>query len=271
MPNLDLTIIVVSHNTRKMTIDCLRSVVEQTKNISYELIVFDNASTDGSVDAIRSHFPQINLITSPEDLGFASANNAAAQRARGQRLLLLNPDTVVLDGAIDQLCDFAAANPGYRIWGGRTIFPDGSLNPSCWRFQTLWRLCYEAFGFTALLPAIFRGQSYGSWNADTERTVDVIAGCFFLVDRDLWLALKGFDPIFFMFGEEADFCLRARKLGARARFTPNVTIVHYGGGAYPDRAELYVQTFASRVTLMKSPLERGVQFHGTSDVLHSAT
>ena len=249
MQNIDLTIIVVSYNTQKMTLECIRSVIEQTKSTIYELIVYDNNSTDGSVEAIRSNFPQINLVTSP-NLGFASANNAAARLARGERLLLLNPDTVILDGGIDKLFCFAAANPGYRIWGGRTLFPDGSVNPSCWRYQTLLNLCFETFGLTVLAPAVFPGQSYGSWKADTERTVDYIAGCFFMIDRELWRALNGFDPTYFMFGEEADLCLRGRKFGARPRFTPDATIVHYGGSSYPNRADLYIQTFASRVTLM---------------------
>src|ERR1700761_6174204 len=97
--DLDLTIIIVSYQTRDMTLACIRSVIEQTAT-SYEIIVLDNGSTDGSADAIRRNFPNITLIASEENLGFARANNVAAARARGRRLLLLNPDTVVLDHAI---------------------------------------------------------------------------------------------------------------------------------------------------------------------------
>ena len=140
MPNLterdgefDITIIIVSYNTRDMTVDCIRSVRDQVFAVRVEIIVLDNASTDGSVEAIRENFPEINLIASTENLGFGLANNVAAMRARGQRLLLLNPDTVILDYAIDRLHEFAVANPECRIWGGRTVSADGALIPqSCW-------------------------------------------------------------------------------------------------------------------------------------------
>lgn len=248
---MDLTIIVVSHNTRDMTVECIKSVIEQTKRVRYELIVFDSGSYDDLVNAIRSYFPEIKLIASPEDVGFARANNTVATHARGRYLLLLNPDTIVTNNAIDQLYDFAIANPEYRIWGGRTIFPDGTLNPSWWRYPTLWRLFCKVFGLSAIMNSVFPGESYGAWKACDVRTVDIIAGCFFLIDRDLWNRLNGFDPIFFMFSEDADLCLRARKLGARPGFTPNATIIHYGGAAYPDKAEHYIETLTSRVTLMQ--------------------
>ena len=131
-----LSILVVSYNTRAMTLDCLRSVVAETRT-PYELIVLDNASADGSAEAVAAEFPQARLIASPENLGFAEGNNVAAQEARGEYLLLLNPDTLVLRGSLDRLLDFARAEPGAGIWGGRTLFADGRLNPSsCWR---AWR------------------------------------------------------------------------------------------------------------------------------------
>src|ERR1700682_2854309 len=103
---LDVSIIIVSYNTRDMTVECIRSVIEHTTGVSYELIVLDNASTDGSAEAIRANFPQLDLIASAQNLGFAGGNNIAAKRARGRRLLLLNPDTVVLNHAIDRLYEF---------------------------------------------------------------------------------------------------------------------------------------------------------------------
>src|SRR4051794_33543112 len=118
---MDLTIIVVTHNTREMTIECIRSILEQTTDVQYELIVFDSASTDGSSEAIREQFPTVRVITSPQNVGFAKANNIAARSANGRRLLLINPDTVVLDHAIDRLNQFANLTPECRIWGGRTL------------------------------------------------------------------------------------------------------------------------------------------------------
>ena len=250
---MDMSIIIVTHNTREMTLECIRSVIRETKTTRYELIVFDSGSTDDSVEAIRLAFPHISLITSPKDIGFANANNISAKTARGRRLLLLNPDTVILDGAIDQLHAFAQANPECRIWGGRTVFADGSLNPgSCWRYSTLWSVfCYATGLSTLKSSSLFNPESYGGWKRDTVRAVDIVSGCFFLIDRDMWQELNGFDPVFFMYGEEADLCSRAQKLGARPMITPAATIIHHGGASYPDEAERTVHLLTGRVTLMR--------------------
>lgn len=250
----DLTIVIVSYQTRDMTLACIRSVIEQTSVTSYEIIVLDNASTDGSADAIRSTFPNITLIASNENLGFARANNVAAARARGRRLLLLNPDTVVLDQAIDRLQTFASKRPACGIWGGRTVFADGSLNPaSCWRRATLWSVFCRTFGLTQFRSSpLFNWEGYGGWVRDTERQVDIVTGCFFLVDRALWDRCHGFDPVFFMYGEEADLCLRARRhFGAQPMITPDATIIHYGHASEPHAVEQKIKVFAGRVSLMQ--------------------
>ena len=149
-----------------MTLECLRSIVRETRAHAYEIIVVDNRSSDGSADAIASEFPHIQLIRSEENLGFARACNLAATLARGEMLLLLNPDTVVLDQAIDRLLEFAEAEPRAGIWGGRTLFADGSLNPtSCWGKMTLWSLVSMAVGLKVLFPKseFFNSEGYGQW------------------------------------------------------------------------------------------------------------
>ena len=135
---LDLSIIIISYNTREMTLACLRSIYEQTSDIAFEIIVVDNDSRDDSPLAIADNYPEVTLIKSKENFGFARANNLAAERAKGTYLLLLNPDTVVLDGAIQKLHAFSQENPDNRLYGGRTLYGDYSLNPtSCWKCQTL--------------------------------------------------------------------------------------------------------------------------------------
>lgn len=250
---IDITIIIVSYNTCAMTIECIRSVIAQASAARYEIIVLDNASKDGSVEAIRTNFPDINLIASSENLGFGRGNNAAAMNARGRRLLLLNPDTVILDSAIDRLHEFATANPDCRIWGGRTMFADGTLNPSsCWGDATLWSIFCLATGLTRFKDSTFLNpEGYGGWKRDSVRSVDIVTGCFLLIDRELWEQLDGFDPQFFMYGEEADLCLRARKLGARPTITPAATIIHHGKASEPDRAEQRLKVLAGRITLMR--------------------
>jgi len=248
-----VSIIVVSYNTREMTLECLRSVAAETRS-PYELIVVDNDSSDGSAEAIAAEFPEISLIASKENYGFARANNIAATQARGEYVLLLNPDTVVLDGAIDRLLEFARAKPEAKIWGGRTHYGDGSLNPTCcFQRMSVWRLFCRATGLSSLLGNHqLVSEAYGGWAMDTVRPVDIVTGCFLLIPRDLWTALGGFDLTYFMYGEEADLCIRAKaEYGADPHFTPNAVIIHYGGASEKVRADKLVRLFAAKMTLIR--------------------
>lgn len=261
----ELSILIISYNTAGLTLACLDSVVAETKATAYEIIVVDNASSDGSADAIAAAHPEVRMIRSDVNLGFAQGNNVAAQVAKADLLLLLNPDTVVLDGAIDRLVAFAKARPETRIWGGRTVFGDGSLNPSnCWRRMSLWNLFCRAAGLTGLFPKseFFNAEAYGGWLRDTEREVDIVTGCFFLIERRFWVTLGGFDPLFFMYGEEADLCLRARAFGARPRITPDARIVHYGGASERVRAEQIIRVSRAKVSLLTRHMPVGVRGAG---------
>ncbi len=230
----ELSVLVVNWNTRDLTLACLSSVFANTIDTDFEVIVVDNGSADGSANLIADAFPQLRLLAETTNHGFAVANNIAAMFARGRYLLLLNSDTEVRPGAIDKLMQFAKARPRARIWGGRTVFADGSLNPmSAWGKITLWSTFCFAVGLTRFFPnsPVLNPEGLGGWDRSSEREVDIVSGCYFLIERDLWETLGGFDPIFFMFGEEADLCHRALSLGARPRITPESTIVHHGGGS----------------------------------------
>jgi hypothetical protein len=249
-----LSIIVVSYNTREVTLACLASVYRYPPDVPFELILIDNQSADGSAAAVSERFPQVRLINAQENLGFARANNVAAREARGERLLLLNPDTLVFDGSLTALWDFAGARPDRGIWGGRTLFEDGSLNPtSCWGRITPWSLFCSAVGLNWAFPRshVFNPESYGDWPRDTEREVDIVTGCFLLIDRSLWERLGGFDPLFFMYAEEADLCLRARALGYRPTVTPSAVIVHLGGRSEVSHVEKTIKTARGRMTLVR--------------------
>ena len=250
----NFSIIIVSFNTRQMTLACLRSIYAQALSSDFEIVLVDNASEDGSVAAIREEFPQVRLLAEAENHGFARANNLAAEYAQGDYLLLLNPDTLVLDHAIDRLLDFARDNQEANIWGGRTVFADGSLNPtSCWRRMTLWNLFCRAVGLSLIFPKseIFNPESYGGWQRDSVRRVDIVTGCLFLIKREMWVRLGGFAPAFFMYGEEADLCLRARKIGCRPMITPEATIVHYGGASEKTRAGKLIKLLTAKVELVR--------------------
>ncbi len=254
-----LSIIVVSYNTSDMTVAALQSVYDTAKDVNFELFVYDNNSTDGSVGAIQSAFPveaypNLNLVVLDENLGFAAANNRAAMHAQGRYILLLNPDTLLLPGAIQGLLAFAEREPASLIWGARNLLGDGSLDlGSCWGKMTLWSSFSFAFGLSRLFSksTFFNPEGYGGWNRTTERPVDIITGCFFLVDSELWRKLDGFDERFFMYAEEADFCLRASKLGAQPRFTPEVEIIHYGAASEALRANRMARTISGKITLAK--------------------
>jgi GT2 family glycosyltransferase len=253
-PIAAVSIIIVSYNTRQMTVDCIASVLDQAHAIKQEIIMVDNNSNDGSAAEIRKRFPSVKLICSTENLGFAKANNLAARHATADLLLLLNPDTLILDQAVEKLVTFSKQHPKAGIWGGRTLFGNGSLNStSCWRFMSLWSLFCQAAGFSRALKrsALLNSEAYGGWNRNTEREVDFVTGCFLLIKTDLWIKLHGFDETFFMYAEEADLCLRARKFGARPLVTPNAEIIHYGGASEAMRASKLEKLFAAKVTFIK--------------------
>jgi N-acetylglucosaminyl-diphospho-decaprenol L-rhamnosyltransferase len=251
---VELSIVVISYNTKALTLEALASLLRYPPPVDFEVIVLDNKSPDGSAAAIAEAFPQVELIAHPLNVGFAKANNIAAERSRGRRLLLLNPDTVTLEHSHSGHWAFAEREPQRGIWGGRTLFPDLTLNPtSCWRRMTLWSLLCSALGLTHMFPKsrLFSSESYGDWKRDTVADVDIVTGCFLMIDTALWRRLGGFDEAFFMYAEEADLCLRAKGLGARPGISPEAEIVHMGGVSEKTGVDKIVRTVRGRVTLMR--------------------
>lgn len=254
MSQPDLTVIIVSYNTRDLTRAALTTLHATTRLSAFRTVVLDNASSDGSANAIATEFPWVELIRSEENLGFARANNVVAAMASTEWLLLLNPDTECHEGAVDKLLAFGIAHPGGGIYGGRTVFPDGTLNiASCWNRITPWSVFCSATGLTAAFPrtTLFNPEALGGWQRDTEAEVDIVAGCFLLIRRELWNRLGGFDLRYFMYGEEADLCLRARRLGYRPMITPDAQIMHLVGAASVSRAAKRILVTKARVTLIR--------------------
>ncbi len=255
MGSADLSIILVSYNTRDLTLAALRSIYAETSDTSFDIQVVDNASRDGSGTAIASEFPAVALRALPENVGFGRAVNLAAAESTGRYLLLLNPDTRVLDRAIDRLVAFADAHPSAGIYGGITLHDDGSLNPtSCWNRPTLWSAFAQGLGLSALFRgnAVFDAERVAENRLHAQAvTVDIVTGCFLLIRRDLWGALGGFEPSFFMYGEDVDLCLRARTLGARPCIFPEAKIVHYGGASESIAAEKLERLLRSKLQLFR--------------------
>ena len=252
--DVNVSVLIISFNTRALTLQCLRSVHEQTRGVEYEVVVVDNASDDGSADAIAAEFPSVRLIRLEENIGFARANNLAAKSALGRYLLLLNPDTVILDGAIQKAVAFADANPRAGIVGGRTYFGDHRLNyNSCHGAPTPWSQLCKGLGLSAVFrrSRLFDPESLGPWQRDDVREVDAVTGCFLLIERDLWNRLGGFDESFFMYGEDTDLCLRAARLGRASMICPDCTLIHYGGQSDRVRADKMVRLFRAKAQLIR--------------------
>jgi len=249
----ELTVIVVTWNSRDLTLRCLETLFESTPNLDMRVIVADNGSEDGSADAIAERFPQVDLIRNPGDFGFARANNEAIKRVDSEWLLLLNPDTEVHPNAINNLLAFSKQHPEAGVTGGRTVFRDGSLNPaSAWDKMTAWSLFCYLCGLSTLFngSSVFNPERIGGWKRDTVRHVDIVQGSFFMLPTALWRTLGGFDRRYFMYGEEVDMCLRAAALGYRPMITPDAEIMHLGGASAP-RGVRMLQIWTSKTTLIR--------------------
>jgi N-acetylglucosaminyl-diphospho-decaprenol L-rhamnosyltransferase len=249
---MDVSVLIISYNTRDLTLACIQSVIDQTKLVSYEIIVVDNQSKDDSAAAIAEKYPQVKLIVPEQNLGFAGGNNLAATQAQGDYLLLLNPDTVILDGAVDKVVAFARAHPEAGAVGGRTYFGDMTLNPnSCHGAPTPWSLLCMGTGLSSLFrrSSLFDPESLGKWERNTVREVDAITGCFLLIGRPLWTKLGGFDLDFFMYSEDTDLSLRVWREGRSCLICPEARLIHYGGQSDKVRPDKMVRLFRAKSQL----------------------
>jgi GT2 family glycosyltransferase len=249
----ELTVIVVTWNTRELTLRCLETLFDNSPNSGMQVIVVDNNSQDGSADLIAKRFPQIHLIRNHEDSGFGRANNLAIESVTTEWILLLNPDTEVYSNSINALLAFSKRHPKAGITGGRQVFPDGSLNiGSAWNKMTPWSLFCSSTGLSVLFSqtTLFNPEAIGGWKRDTERHVDIVSGSFLMIRTALWRTLGGFDPRYFMYGDDADLCLRAATLGYRPMITPEAQIMHLGG-ASEVKAVRMVQLCKAKSTLVR--------------------
>lgn len=248
-----VSIILVSYNTAEHTLRALKSVYAQT-HTPFEVIVVDNQSTDHSVASIRAQFPQVHLIESPSNDGFAAGVCQGVAVAQADYFLLLNPDTQILDGAIDTLLQFANNYPYHGIWGGITLNEDRSLNTQhAWSKPDFLSLLFSALGLSKAFPqsCLFNQANYGCWQRDSIKAVDIISGCFFLTTQQVWQTTGGLDPAFFMYAEEADLCLRAQQLGYQPIVTPDARIIHHGGASHSHFSGKQIKLLTGKVELIE--------------------
>lgn len=224
----DLSIVLVTYNCEDWVDRCLNGLESGLAGLAAEVIVVDNASSDTSADRVAAH-PEVQLIYNETNVGFARAVNQGVARSSSPWILLLNPDMDLRPGSLKALYDFAQSRPGHGIYGGRTLRPDGGVEPSsCWALPTVWSTACFAFGLSTVFAKnkFFDPESMGSWPRDTVRQVGLVTGCLLLTPRAVWDDLHGLDEDYFVYGEDADFCARARRRGYRPIITPTAEVVH---------------------------------------------
>ncbi|HTW94060.1 MAG TPA: glycosyltransferase family 2 protein [Tepidisphaeraceae bacterium] len=227
----EISIIIVSFNTRELTLKCLAHVQADSAGINAEVIVVDNASTDGSSAAIRSAYPEAAVIDAGRNLGFAGGNNVGMAHAKGEFFLLLNSDAFLHPGAIQAMTDYLRAHSTTALVGPRLLNADGTLQLSCYRFPSPARAWAENLWLPRLFPPAHFLSDYRRWPHDREMNVDWVIGACFMVRRNVYETLGGFDERFFMYAEETDWQQRMRQGGWQIGFTPAALVTHLGGAS----------------------------------------
>jgi GT2 family glycosyltransferase/lipopolysaccharide/colanic/teichoic acid biosynthesis glycosyltransferase len=229
---MDLTIVIVNYNVKEFLEQSIISIKKSCRNIEYELVVVDNASSDGSIELIRQNFPEIKLITNTENKGFAAANNQAIKRAQGEFILLINPDTIVQEDTFSVILNFFKNHPECGMVGCKILNPDGSLQLACRRsFPTPWVAFTKIIGLSKLFP---NSKLFGRYNLtylDPDRTyeVEAISGSFMFFRRQVVENIGYLDDSFFMYGEDLDWCFRIREAGWKIYYLPETKIIHFKG------------------------------------------
>lgn len=236
---MTLSIIIVNFNTKDLLRDCLDSLFKSSEksksSFDFEVIVVDNGSTDGSVESLKKlqtgKLTKLKIILNEENLGLGTANNQAFRQAQGEYILFLNPDTLILDNSLELMVNWLKNHPRVGALGCQILNKDGEVLGSGGFFPSLWRvfLWASALDHFSLIREVF-----GSYHPPTsfftkEGNLDWVQGCAFLIRREVFDAVEGFEPKFFMYGEEVEFCFRIKKEGWEVWFSPKPKIIHLGG------------------------------------------
>jgi GT2 family glycosyltransferase len=237
---MDISVIIVGWNAKHYLELCLNSLAEAPPRRSTEVIVVDNASSDGSSEMIKAKFPDVTVIRSEENLGFSRGNNLGIRQCQGRYIALVNPDVIVFPGCLDALADFLDQNPRVGDVGPRVLNPDMSLQSTCRRAPTLWNNVCIATGLASRFKTsrFFAGEHTFYFPHDRTLPVDVIVGCFSMIRRETFDDVGLLDENLFMYGDDVDWCLRARKAGWQVVFFPGAQAIHDRGkitAPYPVR------------------------------------
>jgi GT2 family glycosyltransferase len=258
---LRLSVIVVNWNVRDLLRDCLSSLstFERLQSEESETFVVDNDSSDGSVEMLRREFPVVSVMANRQNVGFGRANNQAFAHCRGRYVLLLNPDTVILDDAVARMSEILDSHPDVGAVGSRLVNPDGSLQRwTAGAFPSVWNLACHYFFINRLLPSSLRPSSpFLERDIADSTAVDWVSGACLLLRRAA-LGETIFDERFFMYGEDLDLCERLGSRGWRVMYAPRATVIHYHG------ASIEQQAAAVQAHALKGPRSFYQMHHGRS-------
>lgn len=234
----DLTVSIVNTNNRAYLEKCLGSIFARTRDLTFQVIVTDNASSDDSAAMVLRHFPQVVLLRSAERLGFAASHNRALERGTGRYLLILNEDTEICEQCFETLVRFMDAHFPVGACGPQLLNPDGSLQRTGNRFPTLVFGAFEALSLNRLFPRnpVLQHNTYADWDRSTPRAVDAVSGAALLIRREAMMQIGLLDPKFFIYSEELDWCFRLHQLGWQVYYLPAARLIHYGGQSTAVRA-----------------------------------
>lgn len=226
---MDLSVIIINYNTKVLIKQCLASVYGNTKNLSFEVIVVDNASYDGSVRMIRQKFPKTILVANKENKGFAKGNNQGIKLSKGKYVLILNPDTIILDNALEKMVRFIDSQSEVGVVGAKLLYPDGTIQFSCRHFYNLRTILLRR----SILGKIFRNSHLlryhlmSDWNHDEIREVDWVFAASLMIRRKILNQVGYFDERYKMYFEDVDLCYRVKKAGYKIYYYPEAIIIHY--------------------------------------------
>ena len=237
-----LSVVVLSWNTKQLTLACLRALHAETPRHAREVIVVDNGSHDGSADAIAADYPAVKLLRNPDNRLYARGNNQGVELAQGQFVCTLNSDTEVRAGALDLLVDWLLANPDYGCAAPRLCDPDGGVQHACQRFPTLWTaLCFDSF-WGRFWPGTRVVSRYLMRDVDHRPAADVDQppGACCVLHRAEWQQLGGFDETLSLFYNDVDLCLRLWQRGRRIRYVADAEVMHHRGASTKNFARMLV-------------------------------
>lgn len=230
--NIDISIVIVNYNVKDFLLQALKSIEAARKSLKLEILVVDNNSVDGSVDYLKPLFPNVNFIPLDDNIGFGRANNLAIDIAKGKYLLILNPDTILSEDTLEIMYDYMENNPNCGISGCKVLNPDGTFQLACRRgFPTPWASFAKLFGLQSLFPnsKLFAQYNQTYKSVDETYPIDAVIGAFMFCKTDLIKKLNGFDPDFFMYGEDIDLCYRVKQSGFAIDYVHSTSIIHFKG------------------------------------------